>query len=92
MPALSVTPGRFPSCSSNGPHPSQHTPAPPPYQTIPLGGGGLGTPDAIYIYIYIYIYVYIYIYIFLKSEPYIPLLLAYRYLGCFGIRITLQSE
>ena len=41
MPALSVTPGRFSSCSSNRPHPSPHTPAPPPtpYQTIPLGGG-----------------------------------------------------
>ena len=38
MLALSVTPGRFSSCCSNGPHPSPHTPAPPP-QTIPLGGG-----------------------------------------------------
>ena len=53
MPALSVTPGRFSSCSSNGPHPSPHTPAPPP-PPVPdhtIGGGGGGwerqTPDHI---------------------------------------------
>ena len=52
MLALSVTPGRFSSCSCDGPHPSPHThasaPPPPPYQTIPLGGGGgweRQTPD-----------------------------------------------
>ena len=56
MLAWSVTPGRFSSCSSNGPHPSP--PPPTPYQTIPLGGGGgweRQTPDHIYIYIYTYI-------------------------------------
>ena len=53
MPALSVTPGRFSSCSSNGPHPSPHTPAPPPPHPVPdhtIGGGGgweRQTPDHI---------------------------------------------
>ena len=54
MLALSVTPGRFSSCSSDGPPPLSaharqrpHPPPAPPYQTIPFGGGGgLGTPDA----------------------------------------------
>ena len=62
MLALSVTPGRFSSCSSNGPHPSPHTPAPPPpYQTIPLGGGGgAGNARRLTIYIYIYMHKYTY--------------------------------
>ena len=43
MLALSVTPGRFSSCSSNGPHPSPHTPTPPPHGGG--GGGGRGARD-----------------------------------------------
>ena len=53
MLALSAMPGRFSSCSSNGPHPSPHT-APPPPHPVPdhtIGGGGGGwerqTPDHI---------------------------------------------
>ena len=53
---LACEPGRHPSTtppssgSSNGPPVSAHAspppPAPHPYQTIPCGGGGPGTPDA----------------------------------------------
>ena len=51
MPALSVTPGRFSSCSSNGPHPSPASPPPPhPVLDHTIGGGGgweRQTPDHI---------------------------------------------
>ena len=53
MLALSAMPGRFSSCSSNGPHPSPHTaPSPPPPRSRPHHWGGGGgwerqTPDHI---------------------------------------------
>ena len=56
MLALSVTPGRPSSCSSNGPNPSPHTPA-------PGGGWERQTPDHISIPRYIGISVYLNAYI-----------------------------
>ena len=52
MLALSVTPGRFSTCSSNSPHLSPHTPAPPPPCTRPYhwGGGGPGNARRLTIY------------------------------------------
>ena len=72
MLAWCVTPGRFSSCSPNGPDPSPHTPAPPPFP-VPdhtIGGGGgweRQTPDHIYIYIGIYIHIFIWTDMSLKN-------------------------
>ena len=53
MLALSVTPGRFSSCSSDGPHPSPHTHASAPPSPVPdhiIGAGGAGNARRLTIY------------------------------------------